>query len=426
MTTGERVAIHGVAHGGDGVGRSEGDPRTWLVAGALPGEVVLAARSETRARMIRGRTLSVVTASGGRVVAPCSLEGTCGGCGWQYVEASAQAGLKREIVAGLLRRVEHPEISVVASPAALGYRRRARVHFEHTKAGLVLGFMGRGGVVDAPDCLVLDGPLRHAYAQMRGFAELLPAHGEIHGISDGTRAVLGIAAASDAIGQKVPLPPLRGDPAILKNALDGVLVGVVAPGGSVGESMLTIDPAGPEDMSLRIGPFAFAQAQAAQNAELVAHVVAAAGTGYRRGLELFAGSGNFTRGLAGGCRVLEAVELDPGGASNLQQLASRLGVRGSKVQVRREAVAATLARSAAAGEKYDLVVLDPPRGGLGMRAAGDLAKIATGRIVYVSCDPATMVRDLEVLKRRVVAVTVFDMMPMTPDVEVVAVLEPAA
>ncbi len=58
-----------------------------------------------------------------------------------------------------------------------------------------------------------------------------------------------------------------------------------------------------------------------------------------------------------------------------------------------------------------------------MKAAGDLAKIATGRIVYVSCDPATMVRDLEVLKRRVVGVTVFDMMPMTPDVEVVVLLD---
>lgn len=418
------MAIRGVAHGGDGVGSAEGDPRTWLVPGALPGEVVLAARTETRPRMIRGKVLEVVTAGASRVPAPCAIAGVCGGCGWQHVEPAAQAALKGEIVEGLLRKVEHPTIKVVASPAALGYRRRARVHFEHRREGLALGFMGRSGVVDTPDCVVLDGPLRHAFARVRELRGVLPAQGEIHGISDGTRAVLGFASSSDVLGQRVPLPALRGDAERALNAvLDGVLVGVLAPGIAVGEVALEID-AGPEDMAIRTGPFAFAQAQAQQNAALVAEVLDAAGGGHRRGIELYAGSGNFTRGLATACRWLEAVELDPVGCNNLQQVASRLALRGAKMQVRRESAVSTLARAAAAGERYDLVVLDPPRGGLGTKAAGDLAKVATGRIVYVSCDPATLVRDLAVLGqgRRVGRVTVFDMMPMTPEVEVVVSL----
>ena len=76
--------------------------------------------------------------------------------------------------------------------------------------------------------------------------------------------------------------------------------------------------------------------------------------------------------------------------------------------------------------RMDLVVLDPPRAGLGTAAARDLVKVARGRVIHVSCDPATLARDLEVLIKgglRLVDVTVFDMMPMTAEVEVVAVLD---
>jgi 23S rRNA (uracil1939-C5)-methyltransferase len=280
-------------------------------------------------------------------------------------------------------------------------------------------------VVDTPDCVVLDAPLRHAFARLRALTEVLPAHGEVHGISDGARAVLGVAASSDALGQRVPLPPLRGDAtSALTRCSTRCWSGSLAPGLAVGVTTLAIDGAGLEDMSIRTGPFAFAQAQAAQNAALVAEVLDAAGRGYRRGLELYAGSGNFTRVLAPLCRTLEAVELDPGGANNLQAMAARLGVRGGRVQVRRESATSTLARAAAAGERFDLVVLDPPRGGLGLKAAKDLAKVASGRVIYVSCDPATLARDLAVLTegRRIGRVTVFDMMPMTPEVEVVVSL----
>ena len=94
--------------------------------------------------------------------------------------------------------------------------------------------------------------------------------------------------------------------------------------------------------------------------------------------------------------------------------------------VRREPAATALSRAAAAGERFELVVLDPPRGGLGMGPARDLARVACGRTIYVACDPATLARDLEVLTKcghRLVDVAVFDMMPMTSEVEVVAVLD---
>lgn len=439
-----RVTIHGIANGGEGVGRAEaGDSRVWFVEGGLPGDTLTVAPVQAKPRMMRGRALAVITASPLRVAPPCPQVDRCGGCGWQHVEPTAQAELKRQIVADLLRKLAGPTPRVVASPAALGYRRRARMHFEQRPAGLQLGFFARHGhaVIDAPSCGVLDAALQHAATRMRLAGPLLPNHGELHLLSDGARAVVGIAAASDAFGQRIPLPPLAGGTEPLRAGLaallDEVLVGIVVAGPrgalSVGVDALELDAAGPEDLSVRTGPFAFAQAQRAQNAAMVAHVVAQAHTQVlrtgrvSRGLELFAGAGNFTRGLAAELRELTAVEVDGPAAAELQLLASRIAVRGgTRVIVEREPAASTLRRMAEKHVRMDLVVLDPPRAGLGTAAARDLVKVARGRVIHVSCDPATLARDLEVLIKgglRLVDVTVFDMMPMTAEVEVVAVLD---
>ncbi len=120
------------------------------------------------------------------------------------------------------------------------------------------------------------------------------------------------------------------------------------------------------------------------------------------------------------------METETRAVSSLKQLAARVGVQGgAKVLVQREPAAAALARAAAAGQRFELVVLDPPRAGLGAGPARDLARVASGRTIYVACDPATMMRDLAVMTamgHRVVELAAFDMMPMTPEVEVVAVL----
>ena len=138
-----RVVIHAIANGGEGIGRAEsGDTRVWFVEGGLPGDTVMVAPLQSKPRMLRGRALEVLVASPLRAAAPCPLAERCGGCGWQHVRPEAQAGLKAQIVSDLLRKLG-PTVTAVASPAALGYRRRARMHFEKRPGGLQLGFFAR-------------------------------------------------------------------------------------------------------------------------------------------------------------------------------------------------------------------------------------------------------------------------------------------
>jgi 23S rRNA (uracil1939-C5)-methyltransferase len=425
---GEVVTIHAIAHGGEGVGRSEGgDGRIWLVEGALPGEQVLAARTEEHKRMLRGRIIKVVAASPERV-APPDAE-TCGGCGFQHVRPQAQAELKRQIAEGQLRRLGIAVTQVVPSPQAVGYRRRARVHYERAGEGLRIGFYRRKTreIFEGHACPVLHPTLQHAIERVRLLAPVLRERGEVALIGDGTAVVVGVPGLA-------PLPDDPGEErlrAALQAALDGVVVGVVARGGRrdlvVGRGRLALDAEGPEDMPVRTGPFEFAQAQSQQNRALVRKVVELAAPRGLRVLELFAGAGNFTRALAREAAEVVAIEADRDSAAGLLRLAKQAGAKGqATIEARRGDATRALQKLAAEGRGFDCVVLNPPRAGLGLAGARALAQVARGRTVLVSCDPATLARDLEPLLaagHRPVAAVAFDLMPMTPEVEVVVALD---
>ncbi|MCA9718001.1 MAG: class I SAM-dependent RNA methyltransferase [Myxococcales bacterium] len=432
----EPVRIFGVAHGGAGVGRriNEADgatvgehpeTRTWLVDGALPGEIVQVRRTQTEKRLIRGVTATVAMASEQRVSPPCPLSETCGGCNWQHVAPAAQLELKRQIVQGQLRRFDVEVEAAAPSPSALGYRRRARLHYEQTEDGQWrLGFRRARSheIVDVPRCAVLDAPLQHAAERVRGLLPLLPARGEILGLSDGERAALGLPGVrlTDALT------------AALAGVLDDVLVGFSVRGGrqrqAIGRAKLEID--GPqrdgEPVPILVSPFVFTQAQGAVNRALVRYVTAQAEPAGARVLELYAGAGNFTRALAGTAKRVWAIDESREAIACLQGLVERFGLPVTARNGKSEGFLGKLARAdRARGHDYDVVVLDPPRRGLGRQPARWLASTRPARVVYVSCDPATLARDLEVFVKSgytLERVRVFDLMPMTSEVEIVATL----
>lgn len=413
MAGDESITITGIAHGGEGVGRGA-DQRVVFVDGALPGETVSVRVTEQKKRFARGHVLEVIEPAPGRVEPPCPVHAECGGCRWQYAAPSLQLELKRRIVAEQLGlRVA----AAVASPSSTGYRRRARMHYVRYGEELSLGFFGRASKapVDHERCLVLDDPLNHAFAQVRRLAGILPDRGEVLGLSDGTTAILG-------------LPGVRPDEqheAQCRAVLDDVVVGITLRGGrqraAVGRATLEID--GRSEIGIVATPFSFAQAQSAQNEALVNHVVQACGARGKRVVELFAGSGNFTRSLARQATRVFTCDDDREAVAALRDLAERAELPINAKLGKAQTFATKLSQH---DRRYDVVLCDPPRAGLGLGLAATVAELAAERIVYVSCDPATLSRDIGVITERGFAVrnvTVFDLMPMTPEVETVVVFE---
>ena len=170
----------------------------------------------------------------------------------------------------------------------------------------------------------------------------------------------------------------------------------------------------------------FTQAQGAANRALVRYVHKQARPAGKRVLELYAGAGNFTRLLATTAKRVWAIDDHREATACLQALVERYGLPVTVRSGKSETFISKLSRSSQTRRaSYDVVVLDPPRRGLGRQPSRWLSGLQPARIVYVSCDPATLARDLEILTKNgyaVERVRVFDLMPMTSEVEVVATL----
>jgi 23S rRNA (uracil1939-C5)-methyltransferase len=372
------VALDGLAAGGDAVGR-DAEGRVTFVAGGAPGERVRARIVETHKKWARGELVAVLAPSTARVEPACPYAAarTCGGCPWMHVTRDAQVAAKQANVASALRKLvaRGLELAPIVTPAPdLGWRRRARLQLD----GDVVGFHAprSNAVTDIARCLQLDPRLDAAIQAAR--PSLRGTRGELHA----------------AIGH-------AGDVQLV--AVEQGRRTIVA-----GPARLELEP------GLATDADEFAQASAEGNAALVSAMLAAlqphAG---QRVLELFAGAGNFTRHLlAAGAHVTanELAATAPAGATLEPGRAE-------------EAVA----RVAARGDRFDAVLLDPPRTGA-LDAARALAawRDAPSRVVYVACDLATAARDLEILAaagwnpRRAVPL---DLMPQTAHVEVVALVE---
>jgi 23S rRNA (uracil1939-C5)-methyltransferase len=207
--------------------------------------------------------------------------------------------------------------------------------------------------------------------------------------------------------------------------LGGPVVGIDVRGGrhraSIGDTT-TLDLGGGGGLPpTRVGPFTFAQPQAVGNRALVRHVAAAAKPDGKRVLELYAGAGNFTRALARTAARVWASDTDREAVHHLANLARAHGL---PINAKRSSATTLLPKLARARTRYDVVVVDPPRAGLGREAAAALSRVAAERIVYVSCDPATLARDLHAIVERfdIADVSVFDLVPMTPQIEIVVTL----
>ena len=397
------LTVGGPAHGGACVARHEG--RVVFVRHALPGERVRAAVTEDRGgSFLRADAIEVLAASDDRVEAPCPYAGParCGGCDWQHASGPAQRRIKAAIVREQFERLAGLEVPVDSAEelpgGLLGWRTRVAYavdadgrpglhrhrssEIEHV-AACPLGVPGVG------DSDVLG-------ARWPGLLAVEPVRGD-----DGTVAVVGHrpGAPRRGRGRRPPdrLEVLSG-PAALEHQVGGHVLRAAAHG------FWQVHPA----------------AVATLGGALLDAVSPRPG---ERVLELYAGAGALTvlladavgpTGAVDGVESARAAVSDAAG--NLEQL--------PWATIRPGRVDAALVAAAGA---VDLVVLDPPRAGAGaavMRAAISLGPRAIG---YVSCDPATLARDVRAALDagwRLAGLRVFDAFPMTHHIECVAVLEP--
>lgn len=396
-----------------------------MARGALPGERVQLVVLGKAQGTLRGRIEQRLETRAERVVPRCPRVETCGGCPLMPLAIDAQLAWKRERVAHAVG-IAPEALSMIASPDSYGYRSRARLAFRRARGALAIGYRAAGthDVVDASDCAVLAPPLAAAYAKIREHMASLVGGGEIQLALAGSHAAG--AASAQAIAHiacdsfQAPeiyraLEALGAEPALagVSLAIQGGAPAVIGD--------LEPHAQGVDGLPLHSPPFGFAQANIGLNEALVEKALELADAKDMRVLELYAGHGNFTLGLARVASELLAVESDSGAAEACRRNLKARSLTNTRVRAEDAAKVAN--------EKgiVDVVLLDPPRTGAKEALAGIAAR-KPKRIVYVSCDPATLRRDLGTFAQLgfVLDVAVgFDMFPHTPHVESVVRLSSA-
>ena len=386
---------------------------------AVPGDRVTARVLEQRRGYLRATVDSVVAPGADRVLPGCRYFSTCGGCQWQHVAPPAQRAAKAAVVVEQLARlgdVRGAEVlPTLPSPADWEYRARITLAVEGRRAGYRRA--RSHALVEIRECPIADPVLSAHLEAAREWVAALRVPLERLTINAAPGGVV-LAGA----GRARPRPPDRAASEDLL-ARRATVRGVVLSGGRgrlvAGDPTVRVPLE--TDLALEVPADVFTQVNPAANRLLVQTVLAfAAVAPGTRVLDLYCGAGNLSLPLGRRGAVVHGVERDPVAVDAARANADRLGLRAATFHA--GTVAATL--GATRPGSVDVVVLDPPRSGA-MGALPALGRVRAPHIIYVSCDPATLARDLRALTAcgyRLGRVQPIDLFPQTYHVESVAEL----
>lgn len=391
----QALEITDLSHQGKGVARLEG--KVIFVEGALPGEKVMPAALQHRGRVAETHVQQLIEASPDRVTPPCEYAGQCGGCNLQHLSYDAQVRARQT---HLLNQFQRAGMTIgelypaVASPP-LGYRRRVRFLFDK-KAGR-LGFRAKSSnrMVAVDNCLILEPELQVILKELPTFLGRLGGQiREVELVRDNQVALLIRADSAPAKVVKEDLPPgvdcafwQRGERAtdLLTGEITTDVPGFLQANALINEALLQQ---------------AVDWLQPLQNS---------------RAADFFCGAGNFSRALAAAGADVTGYELS---ATLVQAARARASERLTYRQCNLfEARALKQLKGEIAG--FDSLLLDPPRAGAA-ELCQMLAKAKCPKILYVSCHPATLIRDAQVLTAggyRLERLQMFDMFPQTMHAE---------
>lgn len=423
-----RLHIEKPIYGGAGLARHEG--KAIFVERALPGEIVDAEILRSKASYAEARIQALVEPSPERTAPSCQHYGACGGCHYQHASRALELAMKKTILAETLTRAriaEFPEIQTLTAEPT-GYRNRIRLHLRSKP--FAVGYLKEQShtLLAIEECTVAAPNLVEALRALASQAEA-----ELTGWASEVELFTEDAAQQILLSVYAPAKTKQLEQRLTRlwQKLQTILPSVIGctvfaepegrdfarPIATVGEASLHYHVG---DHTYRVSAGSFFQVNRFLLAPMLTTVCAE-----HRGTtawDLYAGVGLFTQPLAERFEQVVAVEAAAGSVRDL-----RNNVPQAKITA---ATTLDFLRRATRNRmepetKTDLIVVDPPRAGLGQEAARLLAQIAAPNITYVSCDPTTLSRDLfELLQSgyRIQSLTLMDLFPETFHMETVVQL----
>ncbi len=394
-----------------------------------------------------GSIIEILEPGPGRVTAPCSLSDRCGGCPWMHLDYEEQLEEKRRRAEMTAEHLGFSSpVTVARSPEIFHYRNRGKYVVARTKAGLVLGAYAPRShrVVETIGCLAVEPVVDQVARQVAPILSAARIHVYRPETGGGLLRYLAVRANHRSKALVTLVTNDEPSPGLVRAAdriadcadVSGVTVDINSSPGNVIFSGKTRVLSGRQrlveqfgSVSVELAGHSFGQVNRAQATRMYEQVVDFAvrplgSSPVGSVLELFSGAGAMSLMLAGAGVSVRGVELDAAAVESASRSAASAGLSDRCRFFAGDANESF--EKVAAGFDPEVVVVNPPRSGLKASLVMALARAQVPRIIYVSCNPATLVRDAGFLRDvgyYVRDLQGFDMMPHTPHLELVSVLQ---
>jgi 23S rRNA (uracil1939-C5)-methyltransferase len=420
MESHEKLELHieGLTQGRAGIARSGG--KVVFVERTAPGDDIRATLTRDHGSYFEAELDEIIRPGDARVVPPCPVVENCGGCPWQHIDYPAQLEAKRRNVVDALERIggfkDPPVTPVVPSPKTFGYRNRLKLRFDHGKLGFYSARTHK--LVPVTDCMIAEERVRTVLPEVEAFAAGLatrPVRVEV--AERGTQSGIVVAVNCEGRLRKSDSHRVKEVLADAGSSIRGVVMWGRGWRREWGNTK-RVHRSASSDATIATRGASFGQVNSAANRALVGRVQDALGSLSGLSLlDLYAGAGNFGLPLASDARSVLAIESDGPSVEAGTESASRAKL--TNIRFEQQTVENFLAR--VGNEKFDRLLVNPPRSGLRANAE-PVGGLNTPVMVYVSCNPATLARDLAVLAKQgyaLTSVTPIDLFPHTFHVETV-------
>ena len=430
-----KLQIDRLAYGGSGFGRLDG--KACFVPYTAPGDLAEIRIEKDKSSYCEGVLEELLSSSPQRILPRCQLFGSCGGCNWQHISYREQAGQKEQIFADTLwrsARVDREKIKpILTAFAPFRYRSRIQLKVNYAGGRISLGFHRRAShhVIDINDCCEIAAePLNLAMPAIRELILSAPEPEKISQVDLASSADGSVSALFHYVGsfpESLAIHLARAE-----NSLPMIHSVTVRAGRKNSSSHVyglqrlkyNVPGANGEELELYYLPDSFSQINFAQNRVIVETLRdLAAAVSAVSVLDLFCGNGNFSLPLAGMVRKIVGFETSEKSVSTAKYNAAVNGIDNARYICMDSA--AGLDKLVRDKELFDLVIMDPPRTGAA-DVSRKVSKSGASHLLYVSCDPPTLGRDISILEKsgfEVISIQPVDMFPQTYHLESVTFLK---
>lgn len=415
------LAIDRLSYGPAGVGRLDG--KAVFVPGTVPGDIVEVALDAEKKTYATGHIVALRHPSPQRRHPPCPYVPTCGGCPWQQISYAEQLRAKENLVREQMRRIggidDPPLLPIIASPQEWHYRHRIRLHVE---GGNRLGFTQARShqIVEIASCLIAPEDIAlYLQAARAWLSSVQTPLREIELLTD--ESTQGIVLLGIAEGGFHPADDTRCTGFLRTHpAVRGLVLSGRQWRRRWGHTQLSF-ALGVDGLTLAVSPGVFTQVNPAGNRVLIEALLRLGDfRAEQRVIELYCGAGNLSVPVARRVKELIGIEHDRTAVSDSQANATRIGLTNARFL--RASARAGLESLLRAGTHSDIILLDPPRAGAA-EVVDLIPRLGASIVLCVSCDPATLARDLHRLSTygyQVRALQPLDLFPHSYHVETIA------